>query len=461
MTQVSPRLRRRRLAPLVAALASLIVLGLTSQASAAVVGYFSPTGSLSASRGDPVAAPLPDGRVLFAGGSTGVPPHGDYDLSSAEVFNPSTATFSSAGIGSMSVSRTAAVAAPLPDGRVLVAGGYYDEGDPYGPSQLHFLSSAEVFDPTTNTFSSAGIGSMSVPRVGAVAAPLPDGRVLVAGGGYNDGTADHFLSSAEVFDPATNTFSSAGIGSMSMPRANAIAAPLPDGRVLVGGGISDSLGIALSSAEVFDPAANTFSSAGIGAMSTPRSGGAAAPLGDGRVLVMGGQLSAFGGGPSAEAFDPAANSFSSAGIGSMSESRYSAAAAPLPGGRVLVGGGFLDTSAEIYTPATNNFTFSLQGRRLIVSVQAPGKVSVADAASPRSASSSKKKVKKPRLLKASSASGNPPTITVQLALTKAGKSRLKAKGRMTVKARITFTGPGGLANTRTAKLRIKGQKRQK
>jgi Kelch motif len=411
MTQVSRGLRRRRLAPLVAAIACLIVLGLAPQASAAVVGYFSPTGPISLGFGA-VAAPLPDGRVLFAGGFYSGGGHQFTYLSSAEVFHPSTNTFSTAGIGSMSVPREGAVAAPLPDGRVLVAGGYYN-ANPDVPFEPHYLSSAEVFDPSTNTFSSAGIGSMSVPREGAVAAPLPDGRVLVAGGLYNDGTG-HDLSSAEVFDPATNSFSSAGVGSMSVPRSGAIAAPLPDGRVLVGGGSTFSnLGNPLSSAEVFNPTTNTFSSAGIGSMS------------------------AFPG-----------------------SARVRDAAAPLPDGRVVVGGGNGD-DAEIFTLATNDFTFRVQGKRLIVSVQAPGKVSVAGAPSPRSASPSKKRMKKPRLLKPSHASGNPPTITVKLALTKAAKSRLKAKGRVTVRARITFTGPGGLANTRMAKLKIKGQGRKK
>src|SRR4029077_11301612 len=94
--------------------------------------------------------------------------------------------------GSMGTARYAAAAAPLSDGRVLVAGGFYDDG--LGD---HYLASAEIFNPATNSFSSAGIGAMSVARHGAVAAPLSDGRVLIAGGDYNDGT-DHSLASAEV-----------------------------------------------------------------------------------------------------------------------------------------------------------------------------------------------------------------------------------------------------------------------
>jgi hypothetical protein len=217
MHEVPIALRQRRPVLLLVAFLCFLVLGLAPQASAGGPGFFSPTGSMSAREGA-AAAPLSDGRVLVAGG----------DGKSAEIFDPATNTFSSAGVGSMSVPRQGAVAAPLPDGRVLVAGGFLDNGAT--------VSSAEVFNPATRKFSSAGIGSMSVSRYEAVAAPLPDGRVLVAGGILDNGALYQcYLSSAEVFDPTTNSFSSAGIGSMSRPRADAAAAPLPDG-VLVAGG---------------------------------------------------------------------------------------------------------------------------------------------------------------------------------------------------------------------------------
>jgi hypothetical protein len=253
--------------------------------------------------------------------------------SSVDIFDPATTTFSSQPIGPMSTPRGRAAIAPLPDGRVLLAGGIGTTCDPFCP----FLSSAEIFDPATNTFSSAGIGSMSVERYDAIAAPLPDGRVLVAGGCCGP-SPDPYRSSAEIFDPATNTFSSAGVGPMTRGREEAVAAPLPDGRVLVAGGNTNPYDP--SSAEVFDPATGTFSSAGIGSMSTGRPGAAAAPLPDGRILVAGGvhdelypcYLS------SAEVFDPATNTFSSAGIGSMSLARTGAAAAPLSDGALVAGG---------------------------------------------------------------------------------------------------------------------------
>jgi hypothetical protein len=450
-------LRSRCLVPLAAALVSLIVLGLAPSAGAAEVGFFTPTGPMSGGGPGAVAVPLPGGRVLVAGGEFDGSPDSTASRSSAEVFDPSTNSFSSAGIGSMSIPRTDAAAAPLPDGRVLVAGGYDEEGG--FQKTFQYLSSAEVFDPATNSFSSAGIGSMSVPRAGAVAAPLPDGRVLIAGGFYCDGlycSQSHSLSSAEVFDPSTNSFSSAGIGSMTVPRWGAAAAPLPDGRVLVAGGRYDE-SHPLSSAEIFDPSTNTFSSAGIGSMSVPRPEAAAASLADGRVLIVGGYFGQGQGGSVAEIFNPSTNTFSSAGMGSPSFQRAGPAAASLPGGRVLVAGGVLTNTAEIFQLATNSFSFTLQGRQLIVSVEAPGKVSVVDAPSPLRASASKKR-KRIRMLNASSGSGNPPTITVPLALTKPAKRSLKRKGKLTIRARITFTAPGGLLNTQTAKLKIKRKK---
>jgi Ca2+-binding RTX toxin-like protein len=278
--------RSRLAGVVVAAWLALGALGAQS-AIATGPGYFSPTGSMSVGRASSAMAPLPDGRVLVVGGTNFDGGTSATELSSAEIFDPATNSFSSAGIGSMTVPRVGAVAAALPDGRVLVAGGYDHDG---------ILSSAEVFDPATNSFSSAGIGSMSVPRTGAVAAPLPDGRVLVAGGNFNpDRLYPCPLSSAEVFDPTTDSFNSAGIGSMFFEREDAAAAPLGDGSVLVVGGAVGDLHCGTVdltntfdlSAEAFDPSTQSFSSSGIGLTSVPRYGAAAASLPDARVLVAG------------------------------------------------------------------------------------------------------------------------------------------------------------------------------
>jgi hypothetical protein len=332
---------------------------------------------------------------------------------------------------------------------VLVAGGDYVDG-----GGDHYLASAEVFNPVSNTFTP--VGDMTVARVRAFAAPLPDGRVLVAGG--NDGAAR--LSSAEVFNPATNAFTP--VGDMGIDLARAAAAPLPDGRVLIAGGTD---GAPRSASLVFDPVTNSFSSAGIGAMTTARQAPAAAPLPDGRVLVSGGVYVEGPGGylSSAEVFDPATNSFSSAGIGAMGTARTGAVAAPLSDGRVLVAGGYDGStrfsSAEIFA-ASNAFSFAVKKRNLRVSVQATGKVSVSDAAAVRSATTAKKNRKRGLLLRSSDASGDPPTITVALHLSKRGKQKLRRTGKVATRMRITFVPQGGLASTQTAKLKIRGKRKK-
>jgi Ca2+-binding RTX toxin-like protein len=177
-------MRQRR--PVLLGVAFLLALGLAPKASAAESGAFSPTGSMSVPRFGAAAAPLPDGRVLIAGGIGGLEPGRFPEYrQSAEVFDPATNSFSSAGIGSMSVPRGGAAAAPLPDGRVLIAGGATNG------------ASAEIFDPATGTFSPTVV--MTAERAAPAAAPLPEGRVLVAGGLH----AAAVLSSAEIFAPAT------------------------------------------------------------------------------------------------------------------------------------------------------------------------------------------------------------------------------------------------------------------
>jgi hypothetical protein len=109
---------------------------------------------------------------------------------------------------------------------------------------------------------------------------------------------------------------------------------------------------------------------------------------------------------------------------------------------------------------SNAFTARVKGKKLLVSVSAPGAVGLTDAAAPLSASVAKKKRR--LRLKSSSASGNPPTISVPLRLTKLAKQKLRQKGKVNANARITFTpAQAGIANTQTVKLKIKGKAKKK
>ena len=100
----------------------------------------------------------------------------------------------------------------LPNGRVIVAGGFQ--------CNVYSLKSAETFDPSNGVWSRAA--SLSVPRNAPMAARVGDGRVVVAGGGR---------ASTEIYNAATDEWSVSG--RTVVPVANPISATMGDGRVLV------------------------------------------------------------------------------------------------------------------------------------------------------------------------------------------------------------------------------------
>ncbi len=315
---------------------------------------FAATGSMGTGRQVHTATLLPNGKVLIAGGigSSG-------QLASAEIFDPAgnggvgafTAT------GSMGTARAVHTATLLPNGKVLIAGG--------GAA----LASAEIFDPAGNGGVGAftATGSMGTGRWLHTATLLPNGKVLIVGGVDSTFTR---LASAEIFDPAGNGGVGAftATGSMGVARDGHTATLLPNGKVLIAGGV-DSSGTVLASAEIFDPAGN----GGVGAFTATGSMGTARFLNmpmtgvllpNGKVLITGGWDNSGTVLASAEIFDPDANSGVGAftATGSMGTARFNHLSTLLPNGQVLITGGEIFpvpgtgvpfASVELFDPAGN------------------------------------------------------------------------------------------------------------
>jgi hypothetical protein len=285
-------------------------------------GTWSATGPLTTPHQFHTATRLNNGKVLVAGGGDGL--NGMGVIASAELYDPNTGAWSATG--PLIMGRANPTATLLADGRVLLVGGYGP-----GAGANGFLASAELYDPNTGTWSATA--SMSVGRTGHSAALLADGRVLVAGGDGGDGPQ----ASAEVYDPSTGTWSLTQ--SMEQPRWSFTATVLADGRVLVAGGESSSSHI-VSSAELYDPNTGTWSATG--GMGTPRDAHRAVLLADGRVVVVGGsELSARSSAPlSAEVYDPTSGRWQA--IGAAGIPRGFPTATLLADGEVLLVGGLWD-----------------------------------------------------------------------------------------------------------------------
>ncbi|WNG40330.1 hemolysin [Archangium violaceum] len=296
----------------------------------APTGGWTLTGSLALPRMLHTANLLDDGRVLVAGG---------FNVTS-ELYDPVTGTWSATG--NTLAPHRGHTATKLLDGRVLIAGG--------GQCPLT-NATAELYVPALGKWRPAG--QLNQQRFHHAAVLLPNGKVLVMGGNdseHNGGV----LASAELYDPATGTWSFSG--SLSTARSHHTATLLPDGRVLIAGGI-DGGGNLLASAELYDPATGTFSS--VGAMGFGRGYHTATLLPTGRVLVAGGAGIEPGLSVSAELYDPATGTWSA--TGGMTTPRGRHTANLLPDGRVLVAGGYHEatgilTSSELYDPVTGTWS---------------------------------------------------------------------------------------------------------
>jgi hypothetical protein len=192
---------------------------------------------------------------------------------------------------------------------------------------------------------------MLEPRSGHSATLLPDGKVLIAGGMRRN---QDFYKSAELYDPATGNFQRTG--EMSIGRVGHIAVLLRLGKVLIAGGWVGMVGT--DSAELYDPATGKFTA--ISKMTIRRGRPSATLLADGDVLIAGGEAQDNEPLASAEIFRTKTLSFQA--IGSMHHARDAHTATLLNDGRVLIAGGYTEhaasitPSAELFDPTKGTFT---------------------------------------------------------------------------------------------------------
>lgn len=281
---------------------------------------FVSTSSMHYARASHTATVLPNGKVLVAGGFGAAG-------TSAELYDPATGMWTVTN--GMHASRAGATATLLPNGKVLVAGGGQSGGS-YIPS-----TSAELYDPTTGTWKVTG--SMKKGQVLHTATLLPNGKVLVVG-----------QPDTELFDPAAGTWTDAGSVGSGIASFVHTATLLPDGKALLVGWYQDT--------ELYDPTAGTWTTTSAPSSLPPNRGYDTATL-----LLNGKVLAASGGHVSAaELYDFRSGTWSA--TGSLTWDRDYCEATLLRNGQVLITGGYqqeTDTpvaSGELYDPTTGTWT---------------------------------------------------------------------------------------------------------
>jgi len=313
-------------------------------------GTWSTTGHLGKPRQSHTATLLPNGQVLVTGGYTGIdqfaPTYGFTDT--AELYNPATGTWSATS--NLHALRNYFAATLLPNGRVLVAGDFF-----------HDNQACEIYDPSTGAWTLAG--RLNAPRAGHMQSPLANGNVLVAGG-FKERSLDDDVSvdSAEIYDVATDTWSTTS--PLKLPIRDASATLLANGKVLVAGGVTNgteiNVGIPLRMTQLFDLNGGFGTS---GDLLQSRSEHTATLMASGKVLVVGGADSSHA--KSVEIYDPAVGTWASTSDINIARSGHTATL--LTGGKVLVAGGNSASdpssvlgSAEVYQQVADN-SFRITG----------------------------------------------------------------------------------------------------
>ena len=273
---------------------AFVVLVLVALAAAVVAGGFGLGSWLN--RATPTPTPTASDRPT--------------PLSSSAPQSPAGLLHRFVATGLMSTGRMDHAAVRLSDGRVLITGGTHEtEGnDVTVRGTTGSLDSSEIYDPAQGVFTVTA--SMLVPRSGHTATLLADGRVLVAGGGNVLGPASdpaQTLASAEIYDPATDTFT--GTGMMTAARSDS-ANLLPDGRVLIARIAGGPNLTQVVSVDLFDPVTGTFSPTAMPLQADGAEWLFTGLLNDGRVLFIVTSRMDLGGTDVMSIYDPALDSFS-------------------------------------------------------------------------------------------------------------------------------------------------------
>jgi hypothetical protein len=314
---------------------------LVAAAAASAPGWVvQPLAPMGVPRAGHQATGLPgQGAALVSGGCSG--PGCSPIERSAELFDAAAQRF--VAVSPMHEPRVAHAAVALGDGSVLVAGGWTGHAT---------TASVERFDPGTRRFERLGV-MHSGPRMDAAAVALSDGGALIAGGASATGVA---LASAERFDARGRA---TPVSPMAEPRVHGAAARLRDGRVLVAGGLV-ARGRVSAGAELFNPASGRWEATA--PLLQPRCKHAAVALADGRVLVLAGSTDCEDRQrlASTEIYDPTSGRFTPGPTLQAPRYKIAASVALLPGGEVVIAGDADDI--EVWVPGTASFV-KLPGNR--------------------------------------------------------------------------------------------------
>ena len=273
-------------------------------------------------------------------------------LNTVELYDPATGMSSAAP--NLSVARQYHTATLLQNCKVLVTGGQ--------DSFFNSIAITEIYDPTSNAWSISGgtpaTGDLNIARYSHTATLLPDGTVLVTGGIGITGVSS---SSTEIYNPITNIWTTSTASNAK--RAYHTATLLQNGTVLVAGGLDENFAT-LNTTEIYSGGVWTIStSLATGNLNTGRSGHIAISLNDGRIIAVGGLDSVGNVLDSIEIYNGTTWTIStSLATGSLNNARQFHTATLLPNGTILVAGGAGNPNAaavsELYSPTSGTWSIA-------------------------------------------------------------------------------------------------------